>query len=319
MRSAVLVKKGLFELTDAIAEPSINKKYNTKLKISYCGICGSDISKFLASKEVNYPLILGHEFCGHVVDGPEYLNKEHLYVGKPLINCGQCEFCRSGKYELCINQDFIGSTVPGAMQDYILIRDKDLLDVNELSDEPQLATLVEPLANVIHAYSFIKNKNLRNKKIVIVGNGVMGTMLYSILKIYQPKIQIDVLTKNKEGYGNYYDFCFECSGTIEGWNKAMRAVKSGGMLIQIGIIYANCYDGTHKLNSDLMLRKEITHIGSWNSNFGSDWVDAYNIIKDNRAEFRDLISDIYPLEDINKAFEIKLTTPVKKLILKVEN
>lgn len=315
MKRAVLVKKQLFDLITVKNEYKLDNFYDVKLKIEYCGICGSDISKYMEHKKTNYPLILGHEFCGYVSEGPDNINKDNLYVGIPLLYCNECSNCKNKNYQLCTNQKFIGSTIPGAMQEYMLTNSNYLMEVNNLKSNPELATLIEPTANVIHAYELLNHKIAR-KKVAIIGNGTIGALLNLYLKIKEPNSKIDVLNRQNEGKANYYDYVFECSGTTSGLEKALKITKYKGTIINIGILYANCFTKAD-LDFDLLLRKELKMLGSWNSNFTTDWLEAYNIISNNKDEFLNIIDLIYPLEKISEAFELKVNTPVRKIVLKI--
>lgn len=314
MKRAVLVKKRVFTFSNIKDHMETDDFYDVKLGVRYCGICGSDVSKYLENKKTEYPIILGHEFCGYIKDGPNNLDKKKLYVGIPLLYCGECHNCRKGNYQLCTNQKFIGSTIPGAMQEYVLTNSKYLLDVDRLSKNAELATLIEPTANVIHAYK-LAPKIKKNDKVVIIGNGAIGSLLAIVLEKYGIK-NIDILNRQNEGVQNNYDVCFECSGTIGGFEKALKVTKYRGTIVQLGIIYANCFNNC-SLDFDLLLRKEIKIIGSWNSNFTTDWEDAYKVIADNQKEFLNVIDLIYPIEKVNEAFELKTTTPIKKIVLKI--
>ena len=78
------------------------------VKVEYVGICGSDLHYYESGRigdfVVKPPFVLGHEAGGTVVEVGA--NVKNLKVGDRVAmergkTCGQCEFCKSGKYNLC--------------------------------------------------------------------------------------------------------------------------------------------------------------------------------------------------------------------------
>jgi len=275
--------------------------------------------KYFENRVKHSPLILGHEFCGIVEEGSKNLIGK-LVSMKPLLNCGKCESCKKGNINLCSNQKFYGSNLDGGMQEYITYPSKLLIDANILINEPVLATLIEPTANALHSIKMINDNFIINKQIGIVGKGVMGTLVYYILKfIYNiEEDNITFITKNETTKDNCFDYCFECSGTIEGINSAIKITNYKGKIIQVGIAYPEDFYNKD-FNFDKLLRKEQLFQGSWQSNYKSDWLDAIIIINNNRKIFKELISAEFNLENVNEAFYYKkyIKENTYKIIIKV--
>ena len=85
------------------------KAGEVRVKVAYCGICGSDHHKVEGKKntrKVTYPVALGHEISG-VVDSvgegvTEFKAGDRVTVD-PNWGCGKCEFCKDGKKSYCKN------------------------------------------------------------------------------------------------------------------------------------------------------------------------------------------------------------------------
>lgn len=321
MKAAVLESKQSIRILNR-NKPIINNENNVLLKILYCGICGSDLSKYFNNQVKNYPLVLGHEFCGIVEDGPNEL-KGKLVAGIPLWYCGECENCKNGNFELCSNHKYVGSTIDGAMQEYITIPEKYILNTDILKDKPILAALIEPCAVAIHACNLIFNELNRNKNKMfgIIGDGVIGNLLNLILKHYGNiyKEQIKMIGPNDYIQDNLFDYCFECSGTISGLNSAIKCTKYKGQIMQLGIIYPEFFKGNDCFNFDKLLRKEQNMQGCWNSNFRDDWVKALQIISQFPNDYMNIISKTYDLDEVNEAFLSKkyCTEKMLKLMIRV--
>ena len=89
---------------DNIKEPQINDLLNVKIKVLYCGICGSDIHKLLYEKpDSNYVKtnVLGHEITGIVTEinnNVKKVNKGDLVAVEPLLYCDNCKMCKKDIY-----------------------------------------------------------------------------------------------------------------------------------------------------------------------------------------------------------------------------
>ena len=86
------------------------------LRIDAVGICGSDMHAFHGHDPRRNPgLVLGHEFCGTVVESasPAYVPGVRV-TGNPLITCGHCDYCVQGRNNLCSHRTMVGMTRPGA-------------------------------------------------------------------------------------------------------------------------------------------------------------------------------------------------------------
>jgi len=93
------------------------------LRIDAVGICGSDMHAYHGHDPRRKPgLVLGHEFCGTVMESASPLyNKGTRVTGNPLITCGVCEYCVQGRNNLCSHRTMVGMTRPGAFADQMSI------------------------------------------------------------------------------------------------------------------------------------------------------------------------------------------------------
>jgi len=107
MKAAVFYKRKDVKVED-VPEPKISDEYDVKIKVLWCGICGSDMEEYLYGPIVTptkphpltkekIPLILGHEFCGEVVSVGN--NVCNVNIGDkvapyPVLSCGSCYWCK---------------------------------------------------------------------------------------------------------------------------------------------------------------------------------------------------------------------------------
>jgi L-iditol 2-dehydrogenase len=94
------------------------------VKIKATGICGSDIPRVLNNGAHYYPVVLGHEFAGEVVEigeGSTGFEIGDRVSGAPLLPCLKCDDCQNGNYSLCRYYSFIGSREQGSFAEYVVI------------------------------------------------------------------------------------------------------------------------------------------------------------------------------------------------------
>ncbi|MDD3795382.1 MAG: alcohol dehydrogenase catalytic domain-containing protein, partial [Lachnospiraceae bacterium] len=97
------------------------------VKVENVGICGSDLHYYESGRIgdfiVKTPFVLGHEAAGTVVETGKGVT--NLKVGdrvalEPGKTCGECEFCKAGKYNLCKDVIFFATPpVDGVFQEYV--------------------------------------------------------------------------------------------------------------------------------------------------------------------------------------------------------
>lgn len=149
------------------------------IKVSSCGICGSDIPRIYSHGTSNgkYPCTIGHEFGGEIVKvGPD---ANASLVGKygaifPLIPCNECEQCKNQYYAMCEDYDYMGSRTDGGFAEYCLIpSDWHFIEAPSNMDKDSFA-LVEPCTVAQHAVRTAKSDE--NDSIIIFGAGPIGIM-----------------------------------------------------------------------------------------------------------------------------------------------
>lgn len=145
------------------------------IRVEAVGICGSDMHAWAGHDERRpAPLILGHEAAGTVLEGPM---KGKRVTVNPLVTCGQCRACRSGRDNLCVTRQII-SMPPreGAFAQMLAIPARNLVEVpDHVSFE--VASLAEPLACGWHAVRLAERAldvPLASARCLVLGGGAIG-------------------------------------------------------------------------------------------------------------------------------------------------
>jgi len=173
------------------------------IRVSKCGICGSDIRYFhgenpwakqTLGRHIDNPpnIILGHEFVGVVED---VFHKEDTYlIGKHVgvttfIACGRCNYCRSGQENLCEHTKHLGhgqgwgkmDFYPGGMAEFCPAFASRVYELPKNVTDDQ-ATFFDPLGAAIHAVDVGGPKPL--DKVAILGAGPIGLLIAQLVKVY---------------------------------------------------------------------------------------------------------------------------------------
>jgi threonine dehydrogenase-like Zn-dependent dehydrogenase len=147
------------------------------LKVSACGLCGSELETFLTKNPRRQPpLIMGHEFCGTIVDvgpGGDRSRIGHAVVSNSVNSCGTCVRCRRGDGHLCAARQVFGMHRAGAFAELVAVPTAGLIEWPE-SIPATSASLAEPLANGIHVVNL--TKHLSPKTVLVIGAGPIGLM-----------------------------------------------------------------------------------------------------------------------------------------------
>ncbi|MCR4657865.1 MAG: alcohol dehydrogenase catalytic domain-containing protein [Lachnospiraceae bacterium] len=156
-----------------------------KLRIKACGICGSDVAGYqgLTGRRIE-PMIMGHEFCGEVVEcaeGVKNLKPGDLVAVYPVNFCGECEMCKKGDVHLCLNKRSYGVLAEnGAFAEYLCVPEKCCFPVAE-GVSPVIGSLMEPLAVAYRGVGHLGD--LKGKSVFLAGTGTIGLLAMVCAKI----------------------------------------------------------------------------------------------------------------------------------------
>ena len=251
------------------------------LKIEAVGICGSDMHAYHGHDPRRKPgLILGHEFCGTVVESASaQYGKGTRVTGNPLITCGVCEYCVQGRNNLCSHRTMVGMTRPGAFAQYMSIPAASLIDMPQ--DMPSThAAVTEPAATALHAINLsmrVLVRPVQECRVLILGGGAIGMFAALLLKNYgctgttvaevnplrrqQIEQYAQVKTYNPKDSSpaeNAYDYVIDAVGSKITRTTAFASVKAGGVIMHIGL-----QDWASEIDMRRLTLAEITLLGTY--------------------------------------------------------
>jgi 2-desacetyl-2-hydroxyethyl bacteriochlorophyllide A dehydrogenase len=251
------------------------------LKIEAVGICGSDMHAYHGHDPRRKPgLILGHEFCGTVVESASSRYATGTRVtGNPLITCGICEYCVQGRNNLCSHRTMVGMTRPGAFAQFMSIPAASLIDMPQ--DMPAAhAAATEPAATALHAINLSMRalvRPIQECRVLVLGGGAIGMLSALLLKNYgcsdttvaevnplrrqQIEQHAQVATYNPKDTTpaeSSFDFVIDAVGSKITRNTAFASIKAGGVIMHIGL-----QDWASEIDMRRLTLAEITLLGTY--------------------------------------------------------
>lgn len=297
------------------------------VKMESIGVCGSDVHYYshgrIGNFVVKFPFILGHECAGTIVEVGS--NVSQIKVGdrvalEPGVPCGSCEFCLSGKYNLCPDVKFF-ATPPydGCLMNYVSHPAQFAFKLPDNVSSTEGA-LVEPLAIGINAA--LTGGVKLGDTVVIFGSGCIGLVSLLASKAYGATkvIVVDVIEKRLEvakklgatifnakecdiieeikklTEGKGAQVVIDCAGTNTTICQTVQIAKSGGIIVWVGL----ACDSVNGLNIGPISTKELTIKSIFR--YRNLYPTAIAAIADGKIDISGIISDKYKFEETPKAF-----------------
>lgn len=309
---------------------------HVKVRVKACGICGSDIPRVLGKGAHFYPIVLGHEFSGEIVETAEDvadLKKGDRVACASLIPCHQCTDCAQGHFSLCPNYTFIGSRIQGGFADYVVVPAANAVKFSpEYSYEE--AALIEPASIALHGVMLNNYKG--GGTVGIVGAGTIGlltamwTNVFGASNVVFFDVDDDRLALAKDITG------FEGVNTLKqspeeaiknlnggkGFNYVFGASGAPASFKDCLVITANkarvCYIGTPTGSITFSVkeweqinRRELNITGSWMSYTspfpGKAWTVCADFLSSGKLKYdKRLIYKVFPMSQCKEAFDCYL-------------
>ena len=310
------------------------KPGTVKVRVRATGICGSDIPRVLHHGAHFYPVVLGHEFSGDVVEVGENVDGFQIgdtVSGAPLVPCMKCGDCRQGNYSLCRYYSFIGSREQGSFAEYAVLPAENAVKYDPSIPYEQ-AAMFEPSTVALHG--IFCNEYQGGGNVAVLGGGTIGLFTMQWARIFGAKsasvFDIDegrlVLSgrlgadrtfdtrkedfmKDAVGFtgGKGFDYVFETAGQPATMKMAFELAANKAHVCFIGTPHTDL-TFTPAL-WEQMNRKEFRLTGSWMSYSapfpGREWELTAHCFADGRLKFDPaLIFKKFPMQDCAQAFAL---------------
>lgn len=301
-----------------------------QVRVRSVGICGSDMHYYaeggIGDTPCIYPAVIGHEPTGEVLRtgaGVTGWQPGDRAVLEPAIYCYHCEFCMTGRHNVCAHLRFLSTPgEPGFFREIVNLPAGNLLPMPAgLSFEE--GTLFEPLAVVLHSMKFADPRN--NETAVVFGAGPIGLLTLAVLKlagigrtwvvepvaerrelarqmgasvVLDPK-QDDVIAEVKRDTAKRgVDLVIDCAAKGGSINQSLFVARNAGRVVYTGIpSEAEVTLAFHEAR-----RKELSLFNVRRSNHETDL--ALSLMREGIHRFAPLLTHARPLEEVGPAFDM---------------
>lgn len=294
------------------------------VRVRYSACCATDFDLIDGTMpdQARYPLVLGHEWSGEVVEAPAEFA---TLVGKAvvadnLVTCGTCLACLAGRPNLCRKMDELGFSLNGSHAEYLVTLARNVR-VLPPGLSLKAAALAEPVG--VALYGARRARVGLGDRVVVLGAGPIGLFAMQTCRaagaaeVWQADLRPERLALARRlgatgtldlSEGSLLealqqakvepDVVMECSGNPKAFAQAIKAVRPGGRVGVLG------YYGDELATirpSDIMMRDleilgSVCPTGAWDA--------AVALIADGRVNTEAVITHTLPLERFAEAYEI---------------
>ncbi len=343
MKVAVMTDLNKMEFIERpIPQP---KEDEVLVKVEHVGVCGSDLHYYehgrIGDFIVETPFVLGHEAGGTVVEAGA--NVTHLKVGdkvalEPGKTCGKCEFCRTGRYNLCPDVVFFATPpVDGVFQEYVAHEAALCFKIPDNMDTME-AALIEPLAVGFHAAR--QGNAQAGQTAVVMGAGCIGLVSLLALKamgvttvyvvdVMQKRLDkalelgatgvinggetdtVEEIKRLTEGKG--VDLVIETAGTEITSRQSVYACKKGATVVFVG------YSPSGDVNMPMgaALDKELTFKTIFR--YRHIYPMAIEAVASGKVDVKGIVTNVFDFDDIQNAMDtsVRDKANVVKSVIKI--
>ena len=310
------------------------------IKIDRTGICGTDLHIYKwddwARKTVPFPLVVGHEFVGEIVEiGADVkdFSVGEIVSGEGHVVCGHCRNCMAGRRHLCNDTAGIGVTRPGAFAEYIALPQTNVWEHKPDIDRDS-ASIFDPFGNATHsALSF----PVLGEDVLVTGAGPIGIMSAAIARhagarhvvitdVNEYRLglakgmgvtrAVNVARENladvqKElGMDEGFDVGLEMSGNPSAFNDMLENMCHGGKIAMLGIP-----EKEMAIDWNTVVFNMLTIKGIYGREMYETWYKM-TVMLEGGLDIAAVITHRFGFEEFEKGFETALSGESGKVILK---
>jgi 2-desacetyl-2-hydroxyethyl bacteriochlorophyllide A dehydrogenase len=305
---------------DNVAIPKLSAG-QVLVRVTHSGVCGTDLKIFNGAIPVRYPLIMGHEATGEVVDagGQPGIRAGDRVIMDPELFCGVCFHCRVGQTHLCPSGQLLGRDANGGFAEYVAVAASHVFPLPDSIDS-RTAPLIQVLTTCMHAQRLVNI--FPGESVVVMGLGVTGQLHVQLAKARgaHPVIGITRSASKRElaeslgadltipggpgaiekvreaTEGRGADLIVETTGVVPSLSDAITMARVGGRLLLFGIITAK--EGALPFY-DLYF-KELALINARVAK-PEDYPNSIDLVQRGIVRLEPLVSNVMQLGELNEA------------------
>jgi threonine 3-dehydrogenase len=309
------------------------------IKVIRTGICGTDLHIYKwdawARKTIPVPMVVGHEFVGHVVETGSNVKDFHpgdLVSGEGHVVCGRCRNCLAGRRHLCADTKGIGVNRPGAFAEFLSLPMSNVWLHNK-SIDLDVASIFDPFGNAVHtALSF----PCLGEDVLITGAGPIGIMAAAVVRHagarfvvitdvnpyrleLARKMGVTMAVNTREtdlrsvqkklGMAEGFDIGLEMSGNAEAFREMLGNMSHGGKIAMLGIP-----EKEMSIDWNTVVFSMLTIKGIYGREMYETWYKM-TVMLQSGLDIRPIITHRFDFSDFQKGFDAMLTGQSGKVVL----
>ncbi len=349
MKAAVLHAPGDLRVEDVpIPEPGPGEAL---VRVTACGVCGSDVPRVRTTGTYRFPTIPGHEMAGvveRIVPGGRGGPALPVSTGDavaivPLVPCGKCRFCEIGRFAQCERYDFLGSRSDGGFAQYLKAPVANLVPLPAGLGAEEGA-LLEPITVALHA---VRNLEVSwGETVAVFGLGAIGNFVAQWARVFGASrvLGLDVSeakveTARKVGLSDAFrvagttiaeelrartdgagvEVAFEASGALQALDQALAALRPFGRLGLLGRPTSAVSVSTASF--ERILRGQLTIRGTWSFELAAfpshPWAEAASALARGAVKAAPLVTHRITLAEVPGAIQMMASgkEPYHKVIV----
>ncbi len=309
------------------------------IKVKKSAICGTDVHIYKwdewSAKTVPVPMVVGHEFCGEIVDTGKAavkFKRGQRVSGEGHVVCGICRNCRAGRGHLCRNTLGVGVNRPGSFAEYVCIPEDNVVPIpDDIPDE--IAAIFDPLGNAVHtALSF----DLVGEDVLVTGSGPIGIMgalvaqkvgarkvVITDISPFRIKLARDlgvqhVVNAKEETLAEVmarvemtegFDVGLEMSGAAPAMRDMIDVMNNGGRIALLGIAPTEFAVDWNKI-----IFKMLTVKGIYGREMFETWYKMIALVQSG-LDLSGLITHRIGIDDFQQGFDAMLSGEAGKVVM----
>lgn len=278
MRAFVLTGPRAFEVQHVPVPEAVPGE--AVIEVERVGVCGTDVELFtgemayIAQGHATYPLRIGHEWCGRVVDVGAGVDAAWLgrrVMGDTMIGDGTCRRCRRGRQHVCDARQEVGlrDGRPGALAEMIAAPVSSLHVLPD-SVDPALGALVEPGGNSLRSAEATQAR--AGDRVLVTGPGTIGLLVAMFLRAAQAEVHLLGQTQASLAFARAlgfehvwtqdslprlsFDAVVEASNAQHLPALALEQVEPGGRVVYVGLA-----GSASEIDTRTLALKDVTAVG----------------------------------------------------------
>jgi len=328
MKAALLTEPERIVFDEIDAPPIGNDE--VRIRPALAGVCGTDISIYKGHRPTEYPFVPGHEVMGRVTETGTSVTKFRIgdrVIVEPNYPCGGCPLCRQGRGAVCARKMAMGVNIPGCFSEYAAAPAEFVWPVPDgISDRD--AVTIEPLAVSLHG--LFRSGVKPGDTVAVLGCGVVGLLLIHAaadmgLRViahdrFPEKLAMaqslgaEIPPENENTAALWerknVTTVFECAGVPATVELALSAAPRGADVVLLGLSSLPA-----KFIPLKIVREGINILTSMIYDHPADFARAIELVAAKRLRPSKVVTDVYPLSDINAAIERAASGTAGKVLI----